>query len=440
MVISVKLSANKKAALVLILIGLMVLCIISIRPVKAARKIVVPDDYPTIQAAIDNAFEGDEVFVKSGIYSENLLINKSLSLVGENKYSTVVVGDGTTALLVQHDNVNVRGFTFKRPSTMRWYYGVHLLNVKHCNVFGNIVESTFYGVWLFGASFNNVFENTLTGNLVGIHLENSHRNNIFKNNVTGNDLGISTLDSNSNILIDNYVAANGAGIGVYGVSSSRDNVVAGNVVSKNGNIGIEISSSFNQLVGNYIAANGLAISLGGGGSNLVVGNRILENQEGIYIEASQSNTVRWNLIESNTGGAINIHSFPDKDAINNVIYENNIIDNSVTFTYPLYKGSEANIWDFDSRGNYWSAYKGTDRNGDGIGDSPYILNGDNVDHYPFMAPFDISSITARLLELVRMSLSFSSFLELFPTIIVATVVSVAYVVAGLLIYFRKRNH
>ncbi len=115
------------------------------------KTITVPDDYPTIQAAINGASEGDEVFVRSGTYSEDLTINKALSLVGENKYSTIVVGNGTAACLIKQDSINVIGFTFRRPSTMRWHYGIHLLNVKYCNVFENNVESTFYGIWLVDA-------------------------------------------------------------------------------------------------------------------------------------------------------------------------------------------------------------------------------------------------------------------------------------------------
>ena len=44
--------------------------------VQAENKmIVVPDDFPTIQEAIENAEEGDTVFVKNGTYNENVVIN-----------------------------------------------------------------------------------------------------------------------------------------------------------------------------------------------------------------------------------------------------------------------------------------------------------------------------------------------------------------------------
>ncbi len=61
--------------------------------VKAEPKtIVVPDDYSTIQEAVDNAAEGDTVFVKKGYHFGSVFINKSLSLIGENN-EPIIVGD-----------------------------------------------------------------------------------------------------------------------------------------------------------------------------------------------------------------------------------------------------------------------------------------------------------------------------------------------------------
>jgi len=49
-----------------------------------------------------------------------------------------------------------------------------------------------------------------------------------------------------------------------------------------------------------------------------------------------------------------------------------------------------NIWDdgYPSGGNYWSDYAGVDADGDGIGDTPYIIDDNNIDHYPLMDPFN----------------------------------------------------
>jgi len=49
-----------------------------------------------------------------------------------------------------------------------------------------------------------------------------------------------------------------------------------------------------------------------------------------------------------------------------------------------------NVWDdgYPSGGNYWSDYAGVDADGDGIGDTPYIIDDNNIDHYPLMGPFN----------------------------------------------------
>jgi hypothetical protein len=42
-------------------------------------------------------------------------------------------------------------------------------------------------------------------------------------------------------------------------------------------------------------------------------------------------------------------------------------------------------WDDGKEGNYWSDYNGTDSNGDGVGDTPFMFDLQNEDRYPLMA-------------------------------------------------------
>ena len=83
----------------------------NIQPVKA-RTIVVPDDYLTIQEAINNANAGDTVFVRNGTYYEHVCVNTTVSIAGQDRTTTTIDGNQTgTVVTVTADNVNISGFT-----------------------------------------------------------------------------------------------------------------------------------------------------------------------------------------------------------------------------------------------------------------------------------------------------------------------------------------
>ena len=76
------------------------------------KTITVPDDYPTIQEAINNAADGDTIFVRSGTYYENVVVDKAVSLTGENVEGTVIDGGGSgSVVMIAANGVNVSGFT-----------------------------------------------------------------------------------------------------------------------------------------------------------------------------------------------------------------------------------------------------------------------------------------------------------------------------------------
>ena len=179
--------------------------------------VVVPDDFGSIQQAIDNLKEGGTVFVHKGTYYENLTITKSLVLMGEDYKTTIIDAQlKATVILVNADNVTVTGFTVKisdteTPSNYMGpdkLHGIHLLHANYCNVSGNNLVFNGYGIWLYNSHFNSLTENNCTDNWTGIRMELSSNNKITENCLESNRYGIRFYDSQNNILEGNTLLGN----------------------------------------------------------------------------------------------------------------------------------------------------------------------------------------------------------------------------------------
>jgi parallel beta-helix repeat protein len=112
------------------------------------NEIIVPDDYSSIQAAVDNANDDDTIFVRSGIYYENLIVDKSLALRGENKDTTIIDGRKNSHVIrVMSSNVSISNFTIRNSSTDGFYQaGVIFNNVSNVNISRNIISDNMRGV------------------------------------------------------------------------------------------------------------------------------------------------------------------------------------------------------------------------------------------------------------------------------------------------------
>ena len=109
-----------------------------------------PGNYTTIQGAIDDAAYGDTVFVydDSSPYIENLQINNSISLIGEDRNTTIVDGIGDFEIIVTSDNVNFSGLTIKDNM-------LKLFNFYYTNIFNNIFFNCDYGILAYTSYLKN---------------------------------------------------------------------------------------------------------------------------------------------------------------------------------------------------------------------------------------------------------------------------------------------
>jgi parallel beta-helix repeat protein len=306
-------------------------------------------NYASIQEAINapETLNGHTIFVEAGIYYENVVVNKSLTLIGENEDSTFIDGNGTgTVVRVVVEGVVMSGFTVRNS--------------------GSSLGPVDAGIWISQPA--SITNNIITKNAIGVYI-NSVGSNITKNTIANNGHGISLYASSKVTVKSNNFSANTYGISL--VAYSSNNILMNNSIieSSTGGHAIYLSNSFN---------------------NTVLNNYLVNNYHGIWLSNSFNNRIMENFIANNKLLGIELASSSD-----NVIYHNNFINNT---KHVVIDNKSINFWDngYPSGGNYWSNYTNIDKHSgpnqnqpdsDGIWDNPYIINENNTDSYPLTGMF-----------------------------------------------------
>jgi parallel beta-helix repeat protein len=328
--------------------------IFNLQPSQASKTWVVPIDYPTIGEAINHASAGDTILVQSGVYNENIQIDKSLMLEGQNKADTIIMGKGdsipTSVLTLSANDVRVSGFTIEsvtNSNTSRYAYGIWVEG-NDCKITDNIIQNTYIGIFSSTQSSTTITHNTIAGSIKdGIRFCAGSQTNISYNDIVANKVSGIALGGYSNTVEGNNLEKNTRGLGL-GASNS---VVFNNTMVSNTESGIFLSGSKNIIVSNEIAAN----------------------KYGVFIT---------------TQGA---------SPSANQIYHNNLDNIFNAFGNSSYL---IESWDDGSQsgGNYWSDYEAkyptaVEIGNSGIENTAYTINSNNQDKYPLAAPTNMSIIS-----------------------------------------------
>ncbi|UCF49473.1 MAG: right-handed parallel beta-helix repeat-containing protein [Thermoplasmatales archaeon] len=221
-------------------------------PISTGKTLYVggsgPGNYTTIQDAIDNASDWDTVFVfdDSSPYYENIIVDKSINLIGEDRNSTVIDGNDTGDVVKIINNwVTVRDFTIENSGYEDFGAGVSI-NSNYNTIKGNILNNNCIGVYISVYNSNFIIANNISNNIHGIISNYSNFNIIVSNTINSNTFfGIELEFCNHNTIKGNNISNNLDGICI---GYSKFNIIKSNNINFNKEWGIFFGLSFFNII------------------------------------------------------------------------------------------------------------------------------------------------------------------------------------------------
>ena len=288
-----------------------------------AADIRVPQDYSTIQAALDAAPPGARIVVARGTYYENLVIDKSITLVSRSgagattldggRIGPVIFARGTGA-----ESLEISGFTIvnglnlytTNVPTAGAGGGIHVESLTGATISDNVIRDN---VGCLGAGISTLD--------VTVHIEHNqildNQQDPSCNGADGGGISVRGGGDAPSLIASNQIAGHrvggyGAGIKVQGASAViRDNVIRDNVANAGGAIAFDVSSgivSNNMLIGNSAdVGGGMWLTPSDNGNRLVVtGNMLIGNRASLggsaidIVVTDDSLRLRGNAIDGDT--------------------------------------------------------------------------------------------------------------------------------------------
>ncbi|MFH0909634.1 MAG: NosD domain-containing protein [bacterium] len=360
--------------------------------------LIVPDDYGTIQAAVDAAIANDTIQVNPGTYHEKVIVGKSVKIVGSDPATTIVTADGIgTNFLLTADGTTIAGLTIENGVC-----GLYISFADNC-LFSNLIVS---GITSFGTfsktSKSNTFaecvfiSNTWYGLCLGDTA--SSYNTVTNCDFHDNNIALQAYLNCSALRVANSTFYNNTGTAIQ-VGWLNPWLIDNCLIYSNV-WGINIDTASGGTIKNcdFLRNTGAAIDFGGDGEydDVIVSNNFIGNVWGVRFSVKgQRATVAGNTIALNdVGVAIDLHASTSYANWSNKVYGNDFIGN-VTNAY-VFEDRGSNFFDrgYTDGGNYWDDYTGVDvfsgvaqdvPGSDGIGDTPIELSPTCRDKYPRMA-------------------------------------------------------
>lgn len=326
-------------------------------------------------------------------------------------------------IITRRNNVTITRLNIEKCTT-----GVRISNSSNITIIDNMFSNetanmcTAIGVAIKDSS-HILIENNNFSNIHGSAIACNGTNNTIRNNTLTGD-GID-LEGSSNLISENTIETS---------NPITMDIADSNIITRNKISGPPPSPNLPSQDQNRTGGEGIAL-FRNCSNNVIFGNNItgFAGQAIRTVWSCSNNTVYGNYM-ANNGFAVALQD----GAVNNTFYANTFTADSCKIH--IDDGVEGTRWDNGTIGNFWGDYNGTDSNGDGIGDAPYIVNGykwdqrvdgfvsfvSGQDNYPLMAYYNVDDNTSP-----------SPPVPEFPTGIILSLTAITMLIAAIII--KKRS-
>ncbi len=252
----------------------------------------------TIQEGIDAVSFGGTVHVYDGDAYDGAVIDKSISLVGEN--APVARSSGEAAFKVTADWVQIDGFTIYNKAGQTLQRGVSIDSRSRATILNCTIHNTGTGIYAYHSSNTTFQSNIIHDADYGIQIQRSSGLTVTNNTLWGNSHGLAMQYTSGCEATQNDIHDNDEGIYLYEADDSR---IRNNDIYSNTDYGVRLESTPTN--------------------NYVIGNDIYQNGYGVYLDLSTHNTIQNNLVTGNTNTGIHLTS----SSTQNTIWNNTVTDN-----------------------------------------------------------------------------------------------------------------
>ena len=293
-------------------------------------------DFTSIQAAIDAASSGDTIEVKNGVYTENIFVDKTLILLGEDPTGTTInsVSSFPVARLLA-GGCTLSGFKLDGQSIAR--YGVWTNSQSNQLIENNIITSCESGMFIYFGWYITATGNTIENcQEYGIRIERSNYCEINSNTMT--ECGIAIV---SDVTYHSVSHWNSHSMDAFNTVNGKPVIywkgVSGGVVPSGAGQVFLVNCQNVEISGQTVSDTTMGIELIYSTGCTIKDNIALNNYFGLYLFQSSGALIENNIISSNGyfGGGMNIWRSDGITISNNIVSTTEAYDHAIFVWYSL---------------------------------------------------------------------------------------------------------